>query len=68
MVHLWKVYCLSILEQSAVVWGVLTEENKHDLARTQKTFVKLKLEEMYTSYLNALKYLGLETLETRRKT
>ena len=34
MVHLWKVYCLSILEQSCVVWGSsLTLENKNDLER-----------------------------------
>ena len=68
MVHLWKVYCLSILEQSAVVWGgMLTDENKQDLERTQKSFVKLVLEENYTTYLSSLKSLGLETLETRRK-
>jgi len=48
MVHLWKVYCRSILEQSAVVWGaMLTEENKEDLERTQKSFTKLVLEENY---------------------
>ena len=35
MVDLWKIYCRSILEQSAVVWGpYLTEENKDDLERT----------------------------------
>ena len=68
MVHLWKVYCLSILEQSAVVWGaMLTEENKEDLERTQKSFAKLVLEENYSTYLESLQFLGLETLESRRK-
>ena len=68
MVHLWKVYCRSILEQSAVVWGaMLTEENKEDLERTQKSFAKLVLEENYTTYLNSINFLGLETLEARRK-
>ena len=68
MVHLWKVYCLSVLEQSAVVWGgMLTEENKQVLERTQKSFVKLVLEENYTTYLNSLKSLGLETFKTRKK-
>ena len=39
MVHLWKVYCLSILEQSCVVWGgSLTKENINDLERVQKNF------------------------------
>ena len=68
MVHLWKVYCRSILEQSAVVWGaMLTEENKEDLERTQKSFAKLVLEENYSTYLNSLQALGLETLENRRR-
>jgi hypothetical protein len=37
MVHLWKVFCLSVLDQSCVVWGSgLTKENEDDLERTQK--------------------------------
>ena len=68
MVHLWKVYCLSILEQSCVVWGgSLTKENINDLERVQKTFCKLVMEEDYTNYKNALTVLGLFDLETRRK-
>jgi hypothetical protein len=67
MVHLWKDYCLSILEQSCVVWGgSLTTENVNDLERTQKTFCKLIMEEDYRNYANALSVLGLTTLETRR--
>ena len=39
MVHLWTVYCRSVLEQSCVVWGsTLTLENANDLERTQKSF------------------------------
>ena len=46
MVQLWKTFCLSVLDQSCVVWNsVLTEENKLDLERTQKTFTNLVLEE-----------------------
>ena len=68
MVHLWKVYCLSILEQSCVVWGgSLTAENVNDLERTQKTFCKLVMEEDYIKYNHALSVLGLTTLETRRQ-
>ena len=68
MVHLWKVYCLSILEQSCVVWGgSLTTENINDLERTQKTFCKLVLEENYKNYYNSLDILGLTTLESRRR-
>ena len=68
MVHLWKVYCLSILEQLCVVWGSsLTLENKHDLERTQKTFCKLVLEEDFSTYNEALVILGLHTLTERRQ-
>ena len=45
MVHLWKVYCLSILEQSCGVWGSsISEENKEDLERTQKYFCQISIE------------------------
>ena len=44
MVHLWTVYCRSVLEQSCVVWGsTLTLENTNDLGRTQKSFLKMIL-------------------------
>ena len=66
---MWKVYCLSVLEQSCVVWDSgLTEENKMDLERTQKTFCKMVLEENYSTYYEALLTLRLQTLEERRKT
>ena len=46
MVGLWKTYCLSVLDQSCVLWDSgLTMENKSDLERTQKTFAKLVLQE-----------------------
>ena len=68
MVHLWKVYCLSVLEQSCMVWDSgLSIENETDLERTQKTFVKLVLQEEYKNYFQGLKALGLETLKKRRK-
>ena len=68
LVHLWIVYCRSILEQSCVLWDSgLTNENKEDLERTQKSFTKLVLEEDYKNYSQALDVLGLVKLETRRK-
>ena len=68
MVHLWIVFCRSVLEQSCVLWDSgLTQENREDLERTQKTFEKLVLEEDYKNYSHAFKVLGLEKLETRRK-
>ena len=45
----------------------LTDENEQDLERTQKTFCKLVLGENYTSYLEALSTLNLETLIIRRQ-
>ena len=69
MVHLWKIFCRSILEQTCVLWDSgLTEQNRTDLERTQKTFTKLVLQEEYTDYKSALLTLQLETLEIRRKT
>ena len=51
MVDIWKTYCRSILEQSAIVWGPsLTEQNKSDLERTQQSFVKLVSRNKYTNY------------------
>ena len=68
MVHSWKVYCLSILEPSCVVWDSgLTTENQNDMERTQKLFYKLVVEETYKNYSEALITLGLETLESRKK-
>ena len=68
MVHLWKVFCRSVLEQTCVVWDRrLSCENREDLERTQKSFAKLVLEEDYQNYQSALEKLNLETLDTRRK-
>ena len=68
MVHIWVIFCRSILEQSCVVWGTsLTQENKDDLERTQKALAKLILREKYKNYDNALLLLNLETLEKRRQ-
>ena len=68
LVHLWKIFCRSILEQSCVVWGPsLTQENIKNLERTQKTFAKLILKEKYKNYEQALIKLNLDTLERRRQ-
>ena len=48
-------YIRSILEQNAVVWhSGLTEENKADLSRVQKTECKLILRGRYTNYERSL--------------
>ena len=62
MVELWKTFCRSVLEQTCVVWDSgLTNQNIEDLERTQKTFVKLIMEENYENYTSSLKFLNLET-------
>ena len=67
MVHLWIVYCRSILKQSCVVWhSALTKQNSADLELTQKTFCKLILKGRYTTYENALVSLNLIKLSERR--
>ena len=68
MVHLWVVFCRSVVEQSCVVWhSSLTQENSDDLERTQKTFSKMILREKYNNYENALTVLNLDSLKTRRQ-
>ena len=73
MVHLWKLYCRSKIEQSAEVWSSsLSQENIEDLERTQKAFAKLILKNKYNDddengCENALLILNLETLQKRRK-
>ena len=61
-------YIRSILEQSAVVWHFsLTEENKQDLERVQKTCLKIILKGRYRDYNSSLDLLDLEDLNTRRE-
>ena len=67
IVHLWTVLCRSVLEQPCAVSNrSLTQENKDDLDRTQKTFAKLVLKEKHKNYKDALRILYLDLLEIRR--
>ena len=67
MVHLWILFCRSVLEQSCVLWhNSLTQENVEDLERTQKSFTKMILNEKYKTYDNALLMLNLDSLQIRR--
>ena len=65
------IYILSIrsqLEQSAAVWSSsLTEQNKADLERVQRSALKIILGPKYESYKKALVKLNIETLEERRE-
>ena len=65
-----QIYMLQIrskLDQSAVLWhSSLTQKNRDDLERVQKSAVKCILGNRYQSYKSGLENLGLETLEKRR--
>ena len=66
-----QIYMLQIrskLDQSAVVWhSSLTQKNRADLERIQKSAVKCILGKRYTSYSEGLKSLRLQSLEERRE-
>ena len=65
------IYMLQIrskLEQSAVVWhSSLTQKNKNDLERVQKSAMRLILKDRYTNYKDALDVMRLDSLEMRRE-
>ena len=65
------IYMLQIrskLEQSAVVWhSGLTQKNRMDLERVQKSALKLILKERYLNYKNALVVMEMDSLEVRRE-
>ena len=68
LLTIYKLYIRSLLEQSAVVWNSgLTEENKSDLERVQKTCLKIIYRENYNNYNSALKTANLQNLSERRK-
>ena len=68
LVNIYVLFIRSLLEQSAVVWhSSLTQENKEDLERIQKSALKVILGEKYVGYKKSLKKLDLETLNDRRE-
>ena len=70
MRDLKQIYMLQIrskLDQSAVVWhSSLSQKNRTDLERVQKSALRCILGDNYKGYKDALEKLGLETLEERR--
>ena len=66
--NIYVLYVRSQLEQNCVVWhSSLTEHNKSDLERVQRSALKIILGEGYESYSKALNTLNLVTLEERRE-
>ena len=67
--NIYILFIRSQLEQSAVVWhSSLTEENKNDLERIQRSALKIIKRGRYKSYRKSLEELNLDTLEERRET
>ena len=65
---IYKLFIRSLLELNSTVWhSTLSQENKQDLERVQKTAFKIILGKEYTSYENAQNVLNLRSLEERRK-
>ena len=65
-----QIYMLQIrskLDQSAVVWhSSLSQKNRNDLERVQKSAMRVILGDSYRGYKDALETVGLMTLEERR--
>ena len=67
--NIYISFIRSQLEQSAVVWhSSLTEENRNDLERIQRSALKIIKRGRYKSYRKSLEELNLDTLEERRET
>ena len=65
---IYILFVRSLLEQSATVWhSSLTEENRDDLERVQKSATKIILGDQYIDYEKSLIRLEMESLETRRE-
>ena len=59
---IYNSYIRSVLEQSAVVWHTsLTEANKQDTEKVQKTSTKIMLKNKYITYNKSLEVLSLES-------
>ena len=57
----------SVLELAVPVWhGAITQAERNEIERVQKAAHHIVLGAKYLSYKSALKYTGLQTLESRR--
>ena len=68
MKNIYILFVRSILEQSATVWhSLLSNQNREDLERVQKSAVRLILGNQYKGYRKSLQILEMENLDDRRK-
>ena len=66
LVYVAQIRCL--LEYVVPVWqGAITDQEKTDLERVQKSALRIILGDKYGTYSTALKKSGLTDLETRRR-
>ena len=66
--NIYILFVRSQLEQSCVVWhSSLTEQQKSDLERVQKSALRIILGQKYENYKKALDVLNMDTLEDRRE-
>lgn len=66
IIHVYKLYVRSLLEQSCQIWhSSLTDQNIEDLERVQKSLLRIIEPEL--PYNQALEKTGLEHLTERRK-
>ena len=69
LILIYTLFIRSICEQSAVVWhSSLTQENRNNIERVQKTALKIILRNEYKTYESALVEVNLKNLDTRRET
>ena len=67
LVEIYTLYIRSVVEQCAVVWhSSITKGEQRDIERTQKVALRVILGDRYSTYQEALKMTGLETLAARR--
>ena len=66
--NIYILFVRSQLEQSCVVWhSSLTEQQKSDLERVQKSALRIILGPRYENHKKALDVLNMDTLEDRRE-
>ena len=68
LVEMFSIFIRSRLEYCVPVWNAsLTNENKEDIERIQKTALKIILGESYEEYETALDQCKLKTLDQKRE-
>ena len=66
--NIYFLFVRSVLEQSATVWhSSLTQENKEDLERVEKSAIRIIMGEEFKGYQKSLDKLDIETLDARRE-